>query len=304
MKYNINYANLGGTLPLPLKIRDYLKECGGDYIKILIFILGSDSTPTVSEIAECLTVNANTVNDGIKYWASKGFIDISAPQKSSVAVKPTPSQITTDELIYAKQNYKDADLLFKQAELLYNRPLKPSERRNLLFILDTTGLGVDVILMAIDYCIKINKYSSRYILKVCENWDDLDITTHEKAEKHIKFLLEKNEYERLVCNTFGIHNRKLSSNESKSIEKWRTEYGYSIDIVEEAFNKCVDNTGKLSFPYINKILSKWYRNGVDSLEKVDALDIEYKKSKNDSDTDDETSYDIEEFERRGYFVKE
>ena len=73
-------------------------------------------------------------------------------------------------------------MLFEQSEQLYSRPLKPTERRTLLYIYEYCELPIDVILMVVDFCIRYNK-SPRQILSICEDWSDNDITTHEQAER-------------------------------------------------------------------------------------------------------------------------
>lgn len=304
MDYQLNYSSISGIIPLPSQILNFLNECSSDYLKVLLFILGSHKKPTIDEISKSLVIDSNNVKDAIKYWSIKGILSIDADNKLKKSIpKPSSSDITSDELVLAKQNDKEASMLFEQAELLYNRPLKPSERRNLLFILETTNLSVDIILMAIDYSLRIDKPSSRYLLTICENWDDNDINSHSKAEEYIKFLIEKNQIERLICNCFGIHNRKLSSNECKSIDKWVNSYKFSIEMIEEAYNRCIDNTGKLSFPYIGKILSKWNKSGVDSIDKIEDYENSF-KNKKENKKDVSRSYDIEALEKKGLFIKE
>ena len=39
-------------------------------------------------------------------------------------------------------------------------------------------------------------------------------------------------------------------------------------MIKLAYEKAVDNTGKLSFPYINKILLSWHENSINSVEKA------------------------------------
>lgn len=304
MDYSINPSVLGKMTAIPGSICDYLFEASGDAIKVLLLIFGSGELKSTNEIASSLNMSENQVNDCIRYWISKGvFLAPEAEKKANINVKkPDSSSITTDEIISAKENDSDTSLLFSQAEELYRRPLKPAEARNLLYILEITALPVDVILMALDFSIRIGKSTARYILKVCEDWDDKNIITHEQAEVQIQKMMEKNDRERLVCGCFGIHNRALSVNEKKAIEKWFCEYGFSIKMVQYAYEKTIDNTGKLSFPYISKILSTWYKSKFTTPEEVDKG--ESPKKKNQKTSENEPSYDLDELSKRGLFIPE
>ena len=91
---------------------------------------------------------------------------------------------------------------------------------------------------------------------------DNGITSHKQAEQYIKDSTKRYDIEKHIKNCFGIQNRVLSLNERKYIYKWVFEYKFEINVIKIAYNKCVDATGKMSFPYIEKILQNWKELGI------------------------------------------
>ena len=58
-------------------------------------------------------------------------------------------------------------------------------------------------------------------------------------------------------------------------------------MLKAAYDICVDNTGKLSLPYINKVLEAWHRAGVATPDKIptEAPNNQRKQATNKSPTD-------------------
>ena len=62
-----------------------------------------------------------------------------------------------------------------------------------------------------------------------------------------------------------------------------------MDLIFYAYEKTVDNTGKLSFSYMNKILTSWKDKGITTLAAAKS-DSEKKTAKKDKN---EHSYDLD-----------
>ena len=77
------------------------------------------------------------------------------------------------------------------------------------------------------------------------------------------------------------------------IASWYGELGYGIDVIRLAYERAVENTGKLSFAYINKVLQNWHREGVRT-----AADAANASARRAPVQGGETSYDIQEIEDR------
>lgn len=73
-------------------------------------------------------------------------------------------------------------------------------------------------------------------------------------------------------------------------------------MIKLAFNKCIDSIGKLSFPYIGKILSTWYKNNIKTPEDIEKIDSKQKLLNKHQHKN--TSYDLTELTKGGLFIPE
>ncbi len=292
MKYEINPKKINNLTALPNEIKEYLREVSGDNFKVLFLIFSEKNFLSCFEIATKLDITVSQVEDAIRFWKFKGILKIPEEEKAIIKIeKPSIEQITTKELIEAKNENKLVTMLFKEAEMLFKKPLRPIERRTLLYIYEFYKLDVDIILMVLDFCIR-NKKSLKQILLICEKMADEDLTSHEEAENYIKKLTENLNIEKQVKHSFGIYERKLSTNEKKYINKWTEKYGFKINMIKLAFNICVDRTGKLSFQYIEKILQNWKKSNIKTPKEIEQLNL--KKSKSNEKNNKKTSYNLDE----------
>ena len=69
----------------------------------------------------------------------------------------------------------------------------------------------------------------------------------------------------------GIYNRTLTKSEQDYVKKWYGEFGYGEDVVGEAYDIAVRNTGKISLPYMDTLVSHWHEDGCKTLDDCRAL---------------------------------
>lgn len=191
--------------------------------------------------------------------------------------------------------------LFSLAEQSLGRMLSPVDQRSLIWIYEYLGLDVDVILTLISHCVSMGKESTAYIEKVAFQWHENNVTTLIDAQNEIQRHQRYEMYESMVMRIAGINTRP-SANQSETIKLWYAK-NVSPELVECAYNRTMDSTGKLSFPYMNAIIDSWVKNGLSTT--ADISDFEknnspYKRSYNKNGKNsvrEEQSYDIDEFEK-------
>ena len=81
----------------------------------------------------------------------------------------------------------------------------------------------------------------------------------------------------------GIADRALSKAEEQYIRKWHGEYNYDEEMILYAYELCLLNTSKLSFPYIDKIIERWNEMNLRTKQDVDD-DNKKHKSKTSANT--------------------
>ena len=102
------------------------------------------------------------------------------------------------------------------------------------------------------------------------------IDTLESLEQYIIERENESADEWEIRRTLGIYNRNLTPSERDYFKKWTGELGYSTSIVALAFDVCVLNTGKLSCPYMDTLLTSWHKAGCKTIEECRSANASHK----------------------------
>ena len=165
--------------------------------------------------------------------------------------------------------------LLKTAEVLLNKPLNANDISTIVSFYDWLGLPIDVIYVLLSYCGRQGK-GTRYMEKVAIDWSDKGISDQDAAEDYLNLFL--NQYKKIM-RYFGINDRSPSEEEQNFMSSWIKKLNMPLDIIKEACNRTIAQTGKASFSYANTVLNNWYNAGVQSLGQIKALDEEHEKKK-------------------------
>lgn len=325
MSYKINLGGWGSVFAVPSALVDnYIKIASGNAVKVLLFFLrNSDRELDAQAIAKYIDIKAEDVEDALVFWKQIGLLCIDnnqiSPSDDSPAevkrfeVKTTKSDLTNNDAMKSsvrkvelqrspvfspieiadsiKDNEK-VDFLFKTCERLYGRTLKHTEQNALVTILEHTGLCVEVTLMLVEYCFSVDKATPAYMKNVALDWFEKDIKTISDAENQIKYLTDLRSAENQIKSLFEI-NRALTPKEKGFIDRWVIQWKMPYELITFAYEENVDKIGKLSFPYMEKILSSWKEKGFSTIDQVKQ---EKENWKNQNKT--ESSFDIDELDRQ------
>ena len=291
MTYKINFEAYASHFSLPREIiDDDFATLDPAYLKVILLIFqNSDKNYSTNLLSNLLNLPEPKVEQAIRYWIGKKMLiplkDESIDENVVVMPKRTavPKPANNSELSY----------LLECMEQQLGRPVTSVEYKSVVHILEYIKLPADVILMAVQHCVEIGKANARYIEKVCAAWADNGITTHTRAEQYLQLMAQSRQEEEAVKKMFGITDRNLIDSEREMIRKWFHEYGFSMDMVECAYERMILSIGKLSFPYIGKILSSWNEKGYHTLDDVREKDGKGRAKQGRSSS----SYDIEELDK-------
>ena len=206
---------------------------------------------------------------------------ISAPEPTagipSVPSKPLSETkaLTPDRVKELKQNEDIIQLLYI-AEQYLGKTLTPTETRKILFFYDELHMSVDLIDYLIEYCVGRDHRSIRYIETVAMAWKEEGITTVEMA-KDSTSRYSKEYFS--VLKAMGIANRNPSDAEISLINTWTRDYGFAMELIQEACSRTILQTGQPSFPYADKILQRWKDKNIRTLGDVRLQDAQHQKRK-------------------------
>lgn len=307
MNYKVNWSIAEGAFAVPDCVADnYIKLASGKSVKVLIYIMRHKTAndENASDIAEKIDkhMTAEDVEDAFSYWEqvgvicrAEGAVQTNCTDTKSAAEKDTPASkniqaispqrslersakmLSPQEIAERINQSEELAFLFKNAEKILGKVLTYTEQRTLIWLHDYHSMGSDIIIMIIDYCKSINKAGISYIQKVAESWIENDISTHEQAEAEIRRMQSAHSLAGQVASRLGL-NRSLTSKEREYVDAW-DKNGITIELIEYAYEKTVNATGKAAFGYMNKILNDWNLNNLHTIPEIDSYNARYAQSK-------------------------
>ena len=329
MEYKIDCKHWGRFFSVPCSVvDDYILLSDGDFIKVLLCILCSNSQIVSTEkISKKSGVSIDKIDDAIIYWTNLGVISTEINGKeiesekdvlkrdqvvknnpviqSVEAINPSKNTVdsktrvkySTREIAEKIENNEELKALYDNIQSVLSRTINGTEMASILNLYEYYNFSAASILMIAEYCVSIGKNRIAYIETVAKDWFEKGICNYSDVEQEIIRQGELKAFEKQVMNIFGVES-KLTKKQRDLILKWR-EMGFSLDMLEIAYEKCMNNTNKLSFAYINKILENWSGKHIMTPQQVDEDDSKYvsKKTKAEKSSPQDTSYDLDEWEK-------
>lgn len=282
-------------------IENFLKDANGVFLKVYLYALNlavkGAEIDTVT-IASELNLLESDVIQAFTYWKGTGMIVEDSGvvefcgKPMAVLADESPDSGATDagrendsaagkrydsveiaEKISKNQSLSELVLL---AQELLSKPLTQAELETMYWFFDELNYSPESILLILDYCISKGKRNFKYIEKVAVAWHEQGLVTAEQLVEHISEEEKKNSYVHSLQKGMGISDRTLSKKETEYITKWYDTYSIPEDMILLAYEYCLINTSKLSFPYMDKIIERWHKQGIKTRAEAEADNKKHK----------------------------
>ncbi|MBE6775938.1 MAG: DnaD domain protein [Ruminococcaceae bacterium] len=329
MEYKINPMAFAGIFPVPNSLVDEnIRLASVVQLKVLLYILrhSNDGMAETEMIADALSLDSDDVKDAMIFWAERGLL-IKDGQMPAAAEKkndkkeeksvPVKEEKRVAEISVSRPSYEDVAkrikesdeivVLLQEAQSVLGRTIGFDGQSVIIQMLDSYGLPPEVILMAIEYSLSLKKTGWASIGRVGRRWSEMEIDTLEGAMEYIEEHNIVDETWAKLRELTEITNRNPTEKQRRNMAAWVKEYGYGVDIIYCAYEESIDNIGKMSFPYMDRVIRSWHEKGVKSLTDIQneraKWDTERKsrfsKSKKKEDRNEaEASYDIDEYMKK------
>ncbi len=302
MEYIINPVKWNTSFAVPSEVVDkYLRLAGSVQIKVLLWIMrNSADEKTIEDMSEAIGVSTADCTDALTFWTENGIlikteniqeIDIK-PKKETIAerpvvkekekvvitakvlpeieaIKPTAEQIATRGC-----ESEEIRFLFNEAQSRLGKTIGHDGQAVLLMMHDSYGLPVEVIVTIIEYCVSVGKTAMSYISKIGKDWGEREIDTLEKADEVINELKATDEIWNQIRIKTGISTPRPTSAQMKYLNTWKNQYGSTIDMIFLAYEESANNIQKISFPYMDKVLQNWYKEGIKTPSEAEKARLE------------------------------
>lgn len=191
---------------------------------------------------------------------------------STVDIRPS---YTKDQILSFQNDEASSDLLFI-IERYIGHPLSIKDYETILYWSDELKFSADLIEYLVESCVDNGHKSIRYMDKIALSWSASSIRTVEDARRSSS-AYKQTHYG--VMKAFGISGRKLAEYELELVDKWTSQFGFTLDIISEACKRTLQATNQPSFQYADTILENWHKCNIHHLDDIAVLDSAYKKSK-------------------------
>ena len=305
-------------------IDNYMPGANGEFVKVYIYLLrllSDTSVPfSLEQMADHFFCTERDIIRALKYWEKEKLLTLTyrnnediadiilnvppvksaasdttvsaapvtktEPQTSSAPAQPvkqttrSATALSPDRVKELKQNDEIVQLLYI-AEQYLGKTLTPTEMKKILFFYDELKFSPDLIEYLIEYSVSRGHKSMRYIETVALAWADEGITTVTMA-KEANSRYAKEYF--TIFKSMGISGRNPVDTEISLMNTWLNDYGFTMDIIQEACSRTVLSTGQPSFQYADKILSGWKDKNVRTLADVRLLDAQHQRQKLEKNT--------------------
>lgn len=327
MEYSLDIGAWNTVFAVPCALVDkHIKLAGKEQLQVILWLLRHGGESVSAEgLAEALGISRDSVLDALDYWIDRGLVaeksgkllpvpQTAAPKNPEAMAAPEPEteqkpvpeakplppkkRMAKPDASYLAARARESDAirsLLQEAEATLGI-LSPAMTAVLLASCDDYGLPVEVVAMLLHYAKEVGKTGTAYIDSVARDWAESGVFTLEAAEAKLQELSEKRLAWGKVSIAAGLPKRSPSKKEEEAAYRWVYEWNFLPELLSAAYERCVDNTGKFSAAYMNRILERWYKKGIKTMEQVTA-----EEQNRQEETKKPSSYDIDEVERLSFF---
>ena len=295
--YVIDPKCYGSVFVLPGSVANELKLAADGYLKALVFVFANAGSPLdAASVAAGTGLSETDADDALRYWAQRGYLadpekQLAAPQPAAASAREGTAQKNEKELVSVKPSKPSYETicrrinedggvreLFGEAQLKLGRTIGTADQASLLLLYDYYGLPAEVILTVCEYA-RIHKKERNmgYIYTVGADWSKRGIVTLEAADDELKRLESVNTNWTAFAKAAGLKSAFPTPAQQKYLGAWLQDWGFSMEMILLAYEEMLKNTGKVSFPYLDKILASWKSAGVDTPEKAAARERKFRE---------------------------
>lgn len=289
MRYQIDYTKFSSVFAVPSLSEQLLCTASREALQVLLYLMQHQQQPVdPGYLANRLMLPQEKALQALDYWVEQGFLSgkeqaqpVQQPE-AQTAYRPEPSQqsrvqvglqaqrrtMAIDEIHTLSQNDASISQLVEAVQAQMGKVLTRSEIETLVSFYTYAGLPPEYILLAAAHCCAKNMPNMRALSKLLTDMMSENIYTYEQAEQYLSRRQQQDTAQGQVRSAFGIHDRALTRQECKYIDTWFLDYHFDIAMVKLAYERAIDQIGKVSFAYINKILSSWHDKGITTTQQA------------------------------------
>jgi len=257
------------VLPLSVTSSPAFAEASADELRVLLALIevqgdfGSESA-----LARLAGVSRARCTGALAFWEEAGVIkrdDGSPCVTEEFSERLTEGEIFEEESLVVAERIRDehlSEVLDECARLMGLAALSNTEIKQITALNTQYSLSAEYIITLAAYLagkgrLRVARLTSQAIKLANSGVDNVEL-----LETYIKLNQDSSGPEWEIRRIMGIYNRTLTKSERERFARWSTEFGYSTEIISEAYDIAIDATGgKNVSAYMDKILTAWHEAG-------------------------------------------
>lgn len=304
--YNWHPSSMRGVFVLPDRVADdCLTLATPEQLRVLLWFSRHEQQWDASACAKQLGLSPDECDGCLRFWAEQGVLaatdGVATPSEhthETAHARPAVVKPLIKEVLQYQKQHPEFSTLVEAASARLGKPIGHSETATLLYLHNTVGLPMEVILMEIAYAVSIGKGNMRYVEKLALDWCDHDISTISAVDGHIRYLEACRQAAEKIEKLLAAP-KPLNTTQAQIAEKWLMQWQFSEEMLLKAADITREKIEKVTpsfLNYMDKVLEHWLAEGIDKPEKIPAPTP--KKKKGPAATNPEqSSLEFDEFEK-------
>lgn len=263
-------------------------EATKDELRVITYIIAkSGVVESTKALAVACDISTPRARSAISLWKEAGVLTETDKPKSEEGEARSEARITYEfpesvargaidneksrEVARTIRDNELKEAIENVAELMDRPNLSTQEIKHVTALRSQLGLSGEYITTLAAFLAQRNVLAPKRLLDEASKLTEKGIDNVELLEKYIEDVMSVSGIEWEIRRLTGIYNRSLTKKEKEYILTWSEKYAYGLDIIGEAYDIMAENIGKVSFAYMNKILTTWHAGGLKTVEEVRAF---------------------------------
>ena len=320
MKYRINYGRCVAVIPENAIAA--LCRAGENDLKVLIALCSLNGSADMKKLTKLTAMHEDEVRESLSFWRGTGVIEqgdvkddtqasateekeaVSEKSQKIAETEKTQKSVakklrgadelpkyTSDELASILEKRQETVALIDECQRIMGKVFNLKEINVLMGLVDYLELDPEYIMMLLTYCVSIGKRTLHFAETLAFALYDAGITDSYQLAEELRRREAAASAEGKIRSLFGVGSRAFTTKEKRFISAWINDMGYSIEIIERAYEVAADATGKSSFAYANSVLERW---NAENLRTLAEIEESYKKNNGEKSTSS-GSFDTDSF---------
>ena len=259
------------VLPLRISASPEFSEASRDELRVLLALIELDGKiDDADTLATMAGVSKARCSAAISLWAEAGVLT-ERIDGAPIITEEFVERLTKDEIdekpsLEVADSIRDGNLksAIDECTMLMELGTMPTaDVKNITALYTQYGLSPEYIVTLAAYLAEGGKLTARKLCNHAIRLQGSGCDTVEALESYIQNKATESDSDWEFRRIFGIYNRNLSQSEKSYFKKWSEEYGFSVAIVSEAYDRAVMNTqnGRRYMQYMDTVLTSWYNAG-------------------------------------------